>query len=344
MGPERRIAIIPPPVPNPASRFTPETAGSDAEDPRCPSCGSDNFETAFESLEPGFTVQGCALCGLGRTWPQVPSPEIGKWYPEAYYGKENVRFNPLFEVLTRLFRKRRASVVYERVPKGKVLDVGCGRGLLLSYLRDLGYEAHGMEFSDTAAWHARNALGLDVETGDFLTSKHEIDAYNAVILWHSLEHLIRPIEAVTRARELLKPGGLLAIAVPNYGSLQARLFGRRWFHLDVPRHYWHFSVPSLEAVLKRHRFEIIKTDHFSFEQNPYGWVQSMFNAMGFEPNFLYSLLKNPSAREHEIRRHPVQAVLTVALFPFVLLASLLLTLVETALRSGGTIEIYAIKR
>ena len=165
-----------------------------------------------------------------------------------------------------------------------------------------------------------------------------------MILWHPLEHLIRLVEAVTRAHELLKPGGLLAIAVPNYGSLQARIFGRMWFHLDVPRHYWHFSVESLEGVLKRHRFEIIKTDHFSFEQNPYGWVQSIFNSLGFEPNFLYSLLKNPSAREHEIRSRPVQAVLTAVLFPIVLFFSLVLTLAETALRSGGTIEVYAIKR
>lgn len=313
-------------------------------EPCCPVCGSEKFETVFPALEPGFSVQRCGLCGLGRTWPQVPGSEIGRWYPETYYGKENVRFNPLFELLTRLFRRRRASVVYKRVPRGPVLDVGCGRGLLLNYLKELGYEAHGMEFSDAAAWHARNVLGLDVRTGDFLTSTHEKDRYYAVILWHSLEHLTRPVEAVTRARELLKTGGLLAIAVPNFDSFQARLFGRCWFHLDVPRHYWHFSVKALEAVLMRHHFKIVKTDHFSFEQNPYGWVQSMFNSLGFEPNFLYSILKDRSARTHEILHHPLQAVLTLVLLPFVIFVSLTLTLLETAFRSGGTIEIYAIKQ
>lgn len=311
--------------------------------PRCQACGGENSSCAFKAVEPGFELLLCGDCGLGRTWPAVPPAKIADWYTETYYGKENVRFNPFFEYLTRLFRKRRAAVLHNRVPRGAVLDVGCGRGFILNYLRSLGYESHGMEFSPTAAWHAKNVLGLDVSTGDFLSSPHQKDKFNAVIFWHSLEHFHNPVEAVARARELLKRGGLLAVAVPNIESLQARLFGRHWFHMDIPRHYFHFGARSLEAVLTRQRFRIVQLDHFSFEQNPYGWIQSFYNALGFPHNFLYGLLKDRSARGFRIRRHPLTAAFTLILLVPITALSLVLTLWETFLRRGGTIEIYAIK-
>ena len=301
------------------------------------------MEKAFDSLETGFSVLRCPDCGLGRTWPPVPAVELGRWYPDSYYGKENVRFNPVFESLTRVFRRRRSAVLYNRVPRGPVLDVGCGRGFILRYLKDLGYEAHGVEFSETAAWHARSVLGLEVETGDFLSGPHERDRYHAVIFWHSLEHLPNPFEALVRARELLKTGGLLAVAVPNFDSVQARWFGRYWFHLDVPRHCWHFGTQSLEGALVRHGFRIVQTGHFSLEQNPYGWIQSCYDALGFEHNLLYDVLKNRNARSRRLRERPFQLLGVLLLLPLALSGALALTLWETVVRRGGTVEVFAIK-
>jgi SAM-dependent methyltransferase len=324
-------------------RFRPELHDQHTHPPRCPSCGADAAEHAFPTVEPGFEILRCAACGLGRTWPPVPPEEIGRWYPEQYYGKENVRFNPLFEQLVRLFRKRRAVVLHNRVPRGPVLDVGCGRGMLLAYLRELGYEAHGIELSETAAWHARNVLKLEVATGDFLTSPHERERYNAVIFWHTLEHFHNPVAVIGRAKELLKPGGLLAVAVPNYDSWQARVFGRFWFHIDAPRHYFHFGPKSLEAILVRHGFRTVQLDHFSFEQNPYGILQSVYNALGLRFNLLYSLLKDRSARTDTVTQYPLQTVFIALTLPLLLPLVLVATVVESALRSGGSFELYAIK-
>jgi SAM-dependent methyltransferase len=229
------------------------------------------------------------------------------------------------------------------VPHGPVLDVGCGRGLMLGYLRELGYEPHGVEFSETAAWHARHTLKIPVAVEDFVKAPHERDRYNAIIFWHSLEHFSNPVAAIARAYEALKPGGLLVVAVPNYDSWQARAFGRWWFHLDVPRHYFHFGARSLEAILARHRFRMVQLDHFSFEQNPYGILQSLYNALGFRFNLLYSLLKNTSARVDTFRTHPFQTLAVALLLPLFLPASMALFLLEAAFRSGGTIEVYAFK-
>jgi SAM-dependent methyltransferase len=330
-------------VSSPLPRFRPEQDGQDRHPPRCPACGHGAPETVFPSTEPGFSVLRCPDCGLGRTWPPVEADKIGAWYPEQYYGKGNVRFNALFEKMIRWFRRRRAAVIHNRVPRGPVLDVGCGRGFLLSYLRDFGYEAHGVEFSETAAWHARNVLKLPVAVEDFATSPREKERYNAVIFWHSLEHFSNPVGAIARASEALKTGGVLAVAVPNYGSRQARLFGRRWFHLDVPRHYFHFTERSLEAILARHRLRIVQLDHFSFEQNPYGTLQSLYNALGFRFNLLYTLLKDRSARLDELMRYPFQVAAIVLLLPALLPLSLALAPLEALLRTGGTIELYAFK-
>lgn len=326
-----------------SSRFRPELRDQDKRPPRCPACGHDAPETVHPCVEEGFEILRCPDCGLGRTWPPEPAERVASWYPLSYYGEGNVRFNAAFEHLVRWFRRRRAAVLHNRVPYGPVLDVGCGRGLLLDFLRGLGYEPHGVEFSDTAAWRARYVLKLPVTTEDFTQSPREMDRYNAVIFWHSLEHFSNPVAAVSRAYQALKPGGMLVVAVPNYGSWQARAFGRAWFHLDVPRHYFHFSARALEAVLVRHRFRIVQLDHFSFEQNPYGILQSFYNALGLRFNLLYSLLKDGSARTDTALHYPFQTAAVILLLPVLLPVSLILTVLEAALRSGGTIEVYAFK-
>ncbi len=326
-----------------APRFQPELSDQDKRPTRCPACGYDGPERSSPSNEEGFELLTCPDCGFGRTWPPVSAEEIGKWYPEQYYGKENVRFNPLFEAMVRWFRKRRAAVLYNRVPRGPVLDVGCGRGMMLSYMRELGYEAHGLELSETAAHHARRVLKLEVATGDFLTSPHEKNRYNAVIFCHTLEHFANPVAAIARAHELLKPGGVLFIAVPNYGSWQARLFGGNWFHVDAPRHYFHFTIKSLDSILARHRFRVVQLDHYSFEQNPYGLLQSIFNAAGFRFNLLYSLLKNSTARTDTAMRYPFQTAAHVVLLPVLVPLVVAATALETLFKSGGTFEMYAFK-
>ncbi len=286
----------------------------------------------------------CSSCGLGWTEPAPSWDQIGRWYPATYYGKENVRFNPLIERLVRWFRLRRARVIAGLVPPGTVIDIGCGRGFMLSFLRELGFHPEGVELSDAAAWHARNRLQIDVHVGDALEVPVQPGQAQAIVLWHSLEHVNAPWAVLARMKDLLKPGGILVVAVPNFDSLQARLFGASWFHLDVPRHYFHFGTRALKQQLSNLDLELVQEDHFSLEHNPYGWLQSMYNALGFDFDFLYSFIKNRSARMVSIRKHPVQALLTLSLLPIFLMVSLIMTVVEAGLRRGGTIELYALKK
>lgn len=316
--------------------------------PACAGCGAPAPDAApAKGIPPGagaFSVRRCGVCGLGWTEPFVPDAEIGSWYPQAYYGSGNVRFHPLLERLIRLFRLRRAAVIRRRARPGKVLDVGCGRGFLLKTLRELGFEPYGVELSEHAAWNASHKLHIPVHVGPLATAPHAPGTFSAVIFWHTLEHFAEPFGMLKKAGELLKPGGLLVVAVPNSESLQAELTGPDWFHLDVPRHYWHFGAGSLRAALENAGFDVVQEDHFSFEQNPYGWLQSLLNLMTPRFNFLYDWLKAKSARSAPLRKNPRQALWTVAWAPLLAPVAVLLTMLEAALRRGGTVEMYAVKR
>lgn len=309
--------------------------------PSCLVCGG-STRYRFSAVEPGFDVFACDQCGSGRTWPALDGSAIGAWYPQAYYGTRNVRFNRVFERLTRWFRHRRAEAIRRLIPRGRVLDVGCGRGMTLSFLREYGFDAVGLELSEVAAAHARDVLGLDVRTGDFLSASFEPASFAAIVFWHSLEHMADPMRALDRARDLLEPGGILIVAVPNFDSIQAQATGRSWFHLDVPRHYVHMTARALKTAVKLRGFKIVDVAHFSLEQNPYGWIQSLLNRV-FEHDLLYSILKEPAARRHQLRAYPLQTVASLIGGVLLLPVAAALIVFETLLRRGGTVEIYAQK-
>ena len=305
-------------------------------------CGMDSLRH-FLTIDEAFSLVRCGDCGLVSTFPPVPREEIGHYYPPSYYGDNNRRFNALLEGLIPFFRNRRAKAIERFVRTGRILDVGCGRGILPALMRERGWEAHGLEFSETSARHARDELRLPIFVGDFLWSPYTEGSFDTVVLWHVLEHVADPVAAIRRAHQILKPGGLLVIAVPNFESLQARFAGRHWFHLDVPRHYHHFGLGVLRRLLTSNGFSILDVSHLSLEYNPYGWIQSVFNKLGFRYNLLYDFLKNPSARSlrNPFLQAPLSMLLMLALLPVVVPVSFGLTLLEVVLRRGGTIEMYA---
>ena len=293
-----------------------------------------------------FSLVQCGACRIAITVPVLPFDEMGPYYPPAYYGARNRRFNPLFEWLVTVFRHRRVRKIETFVAKGRVLDIGCGRGITLSQLRDDGWDVAGVEISEAAAAHARSLLGDTIFVGDVLGAPWPEGSFDVINIWHVLEHLPDPAAVLARCRALLRAGGLLVVAVPNLESIQAAFAGPLWFHLDVPRHYWHFGATNLRALLEREGFAVHEASHFSVEQNPYGWIQSLLNRAGFPVNLLYDMLKHQSARNvvHPFRVYPIWSLLLLPALLLVAPLSMALFLVEVVLRRGGTIELYAVLR
>jgi hypothetical protein len=157
-----------------------------------------------------------------------------------------------------------------------------------------------------------------------------------VTLWHSLEHLRDPRGAFDRLYELLHPGGWLFAAVPDAQGLQARVFGPRWFHLDVPRHLFHFGEKSLRELYERAGFSVRHVWYQELELDWFGWVQSALNLVLPRPNVLFSSL---TGRVSAAGAGQVAA--SFALGSALTAASLPAVPASTLARRGGTLVMAA---
>lgn len=135
-------------------------------------------------------------------------------------------------------------------PSGAVLDVGCGTGTYLDLMRALGWErVVGVDISVVAVATAREALGIEAYVGELSTAGFPDGTFEAVTLSHTLEHVADPVALLAEVRRVTKPGGRIAVLVPNARSFVSRLLRDRWVGLDTPRHLVNFSPLALHTAL-----------------------------------------------------------------------------------------------
>lgn len=227
-----------------------------------------------------FDIMSCTNCGLGHT---MPRPEnLNGYYSSDYYGGRH----GMTDHFCARRRLRMTILMTGGDPEKKLLDVGCGDGTFLLHARRLGWEVMGTEMNPNGARH--KGLEIRKTIGDF----EDMAPFDCITLWHSFEHMENPGAVLASIRKLLAKNGILIIAVPDFGGLQARLFGGEWLHLDPPRHLYHFNVQSLTYCLKKYCFSIIRTWNREFEYDLMGWVQSSLNVLFSNPNAFFNLLTN----------------------------------------------------
>jgi 2-polyprenyl-3-methyl-5-hydroxy-6-metoxy-1,4-benzoquinol methylase len=309
----------------------------------CPVCGVGSPERRFAVESLTAEVLACGACGLGWLHPQPSPAEVGTFYPPEYYGSTGRKFVGLVEFFVRWVSRRRVRFLARHVPAcGRVLDVGCGRGTLLGELADLGYETHGFEISAAAAEGADSRVSIRVGAR-LAAAGYPEQWFDQVIIWHVLEHVADPRATLAEIHRVLKPGGEVVVAVPNFSSWQARWSDAGWFHLDLPRHLYHFSRESLRRLLCETGFEVRSEHHFSLRQNPFGWVQSTLNRWPRSPrNGLYELLHNRRTGEP-----PPFTACTRFWLKFAFLAGMfpatLLEMLAALFRTGATVHFVARK-
>lgn len=240
----------------------------------------------------GFAITQCDTCKLAWTAPPPSDEQLNHAYGQKYYTSSEAKFNPLIEWWTRFSGRKRAKQLVaahgKKASTLRVLDIGCGRGVLLAGFRSLGHQVLGLE---------REGSGFDqlpdIEVTSIETLVDAKEKFDIIVIWHVLEHLPEPLKTLQDCYKLLAEEGSLFIEVPNYGSLQAKLFGDKWFHLDVPRHLYHFTLRSMSALVEAAQFSIRNTSTFSLDQNLFGFLQSSLNNLpGLPHNHLYSMLQS----------------------------------------------------
>lgn len=293
-----------------------------------------------------FAVGYCYSCTLHVTWPVPPDDSIKDFYPSSYYGSGQ-RFAGVVEWLLDALYSFRVYYTERHQRPGKVLDVGCGRGLLLNKLRERGWETHGTELSEEAAAYAREKLNLPVTAKKLEDALFPSGEFDLVVLWHVLEHVRAPRLMLHEVARILKPGGMLLVAVPNFGSWEARFSGKGWFHLDVPRHLTHFTPSTLKEGLAEAGLSIVSANFFSTEYDFFSFVQSAQNRLGFRHNLLYNVLRTRSAKvigSSTSRASLIEVALVLLTAIPLALLSLIYAPLAAALGQGATIAAYAVKR
>lgn len=264
----------------------------------------------------------CPRCGVATTTPWPTAAELDAAY-SGWYRPESGRFAGAGDRIFRWLRGGFARRLIAIAPPGPILDVGAGDGALVDALIATG----------------RTAVGLDPFSTrpDFLT--HDIDEvtgeWAAVVFWHSLEHIPTPVRSLREAVRMLQPGGVLIVAVPNASSLQARVFGDRWLHLDLPRHLVHIPAHALVATLRDLGLAIDRVSHYRGGNIVFGWLHGVVRSVsGLD---IYDAIRKPEARSEVMSGS--KRLLAIALGIVLLPIAALGAAIEVATRRGGTVYV-----
>jgi 2-polyprenyl-3-methyl-5-hydroxy-6-metoxy-1,4-benzoquinol methylase len=251
---------------------------------QCPLCGAGG-RVAFvardrnrETTDVRFVYERCDACG-SVFLTNVPS-DLATYYGGSYYG-----FRPDGEAgwqgneLLLRVEAYRVALLRRYVRSGPLIEVGAGTGGFSSAAADAGFDVTAIEMDERCCRYLSERLGVRA-----IRSDRPVDALAAlprarvVAMWHVLEHLPNPAQVLVAAAERLQPGGILAIGVPNPESLQFRMLGSRWAHLDAPRH---LTLIPASALIQQARtlgldcVELTTNDPFGQHCNVHGWSYAL---------------------------------------------------------------------
>jgi SAM-dependent methyltransferase len=231
----------------------------------CPVCDSSELTDYmqvkdFSVSKEEFQIKRCNACGLLFTNPRPAENEIGKYYESEEYISHSNSNKGLFakiyqSVRNRTVRDKRELIQSHSDVKGKILDYGCGTGEFLNEMQQNGWESTGLEPNEKAAAQATENYNLQIKHPNEL-SKLESKTFKAITLWHVLEHVHELKTTLKLLRQILSDDGIMAIAVPNSASWDAKYYGKYWAAYDVPRHLYHFSPPAMGKLLSNTGFTL----------------------------------------------------------------------------------------
>lgn len=232
----------------------------------CPVCGSPDIAYALTALDhtvtgERFDIYECKTCSLRFTQDVPDANSISRYYEsEDYISHSNTSkglVNRLYQIVRKrtLVSKRSLVSRFTGMKKGSVLDYGSGVGAFANEMREAGWTVTALEPESLARQKARDIFNLELRDVTDLFSLPAA-SFDAITLWHVLEHVHQLHACIKQLRILLKPGGVLFIAVPNYNSKDAKIYRSYWAAYDVPRHLYHFTPAAMENLMKGHGLHI----------------------------------------------------------------------------------------
>ena len=235
----------------------------------------------YKTTTKKFSVYKCNQCGLEKIHPTPSNQDIYSFYPKSYYSyntssaeskkgiftriREKIidnsyaktANNDLFSLFAIILKPFLGGIPLVPIGKMRFLDVGCGDGYNLQLLRKHGWHTTGFEIGEkrieNGIYYDNKINDVDFKTGHF----------DAIRVWHVLEHSNSPQMLVGKLSKLLSQGGKLYIGVPNNDSIYAKIFGKYWYNRDLPRHLYNYNPYNLQKLLSDNNLKVISIKHTS---------------------------------------------------------------------------------
>ena len=260
---------------------------------RCRADGSQLLVTLEDYLYkiPGhFAIRRCGQCGLIFLSPR-PTPEsLSVYYPDSYAPYRRAiqdEPNGLMRWMRRRNIRQRSRLVgrFAARSQGRLLDLGASTGIFMDDMRSLGWQVVGIELNERTAAYARERLGLEMICAELSQAQLPASHFDAITLWDVLEHTFDPAQILAEVWQQLADGGIIALTIPSWESLDRRLFGRYWVGYDAPRHLHVFPRPVIEAMLREAGFTVEANrttfgGYFTFITSLRTWLRAHLPAGG----------------------------------------------------------------
>lgn len=204
-------------------------------------------------------------------------------------------FDKIYQIVKNHTLKQKLKLINSfKVDEKTILDIGAGTGDFLNTCKNKGWKTTGIEPSEKA----RNiATQKNINLLDDI-SKVSNQQFDVISLWHVLEHVPNLFEYIGELKKLLKPNGVLIIAVPNFKSYDANYYKEFWAAYDVPRHLWHFSKKSIQTLFSSVQMKITKTLPMKFDSFYVSLLSEKYKTKKSKPisAFLTGLKSNLKAK------------------------------------------------
>jgi SAM-dependent methyltransferase len=225
----------------------------------CPVCGGERFRAAFQ--ERPYRVMRCLDCGTGVVSPR--RVDLDSIYDRSYWRSDSPKtlgyhdYRGAEPLYLKTFRRRLSFALRDGPRAGTALDVGCAAGFCMAALRELGFDAYGVDVSADIASHAIERFGFEtVHIGSLDSAPFEEHTFDLITMWDVVEHVVDPAGLLRAARRVLKHDGLLVLETQNIDSVFARLLGPRWHHNKHAEHIYHFTPVALRRLLSESGFSV----------------------------------------------------------------------------------------
>ena len=239
--------------------------------------------------------------GFLQTSPLPDLDKLSDYYKSEDYishtdSKRNL-FEKVYHLVRRISLKKKLYIIncFSNETK-RLLDVGCGTGDFLQTALKNNWLVSGIEPNANARDIANKKTNNSVFDTTQL-SKFETHCFDAITLWHVLEHLPNLEDHLSTFKKLIKPNGTLVIAVPNYNSFDAKHYKEFWAAFDVPRHLWHFNKDSVSKLVSKYNMEVIKIKPMWFDSFYVSMLSEKYKKGKLNPirGFLIGLVSNIKA-------------------------------------------------